>query len=37
MTSLTWTRRRRAAGRFWTEFRTHKAGVAGLAILVFAV
>ncbi|MFI6603985.1 ABC transporter permease [Nonomuraea sp. NPDC050536] len=37
MTSLTWTRRRRALGRFWAEFRKHKGGVIGLGILVVAV
>ena len=35
--SITWTRRRLALGRFWASFRTHKAGVAGLVILVAAV
>jgi peptide/nickel transport system permease protein len=37
MSNLTWTRRQRALRRFWGEFRTYKAGVAGLAILVLAV
>lgn len=35
--SITWTRRRRSFGRFWTEFRKHRAGMAGLVILVLAV
>ena len=37
MTSITWTRRKRAFGRFWTQFRKNPGGVVGLAILVFAV
>ncbi|MER7243967.1 ABC transporter permease [Kribbella sp. NPDC000426] len=37
MSSVTWVRRRRAAGRFWSDFRTHRAGVAGLVILAVAV
>ncbi|MFI6502079.1 ABC transporter permease [Nonomuraea typhae] len=37
MTTLAWTRRRMAFGRFWSVFRTRRAGVAGLAVLVFAV
>jgi peptide/nickel transport system permease protein len=37
MSNVTWIRRRRAAGRFWSDFRTHRAGVAGLAILAVAV
>ncbi|MGW1463951.1 ABC transporter permease [Streptomyces sp. NPDC002308] len=32
--SLAWTRRRRAAARFWAQYRTHRAGVVGLAVLV---
>lgn len=35
--SVTWTRRRRALGRFWDTFRGQRPGVVGLAILVFAV
>ena len=37
MSNVTWIRRRRAASRFWGEFRTHKAGLVGLVILVLAV
>ncbi|MFD3400666.1 ABC transporter permease [Kribbella sp. NPDC058693] len=37
MSNVTWVRRRRAAGRFWADFRTHRAGVAGLVILAVAV
>ncbi|MFF1381674.1 ABC transporter permease [Streptomyces sp. NPDC058308] len=32
--SLAWTRRRHSAARFWREYRTHKAGLLGLAALV---
>ncbi|TWD82151.1 peptide/nickel transport system permease protein [Kribbella amoyensis] len=35
--SVTWTRRKRGLRRFWSDFRTHRAGVTGLAILVVAV
>ncbi|MEV6287836.1 ABC transporter permease [Kribbella sp. NPDC051770] len=35
--SVTWTRRKRSLQRFWADFRHHRAGVAGLAILVVAV
>ena len=35
--SVTWTRRQRALRRFWVDFRTHRAGMVGLAILVAAV
>ncbi|MER8008985.1 ABC transporter permease [Streptomyces sp. NPDC094149] len=31
---LTWQRRRRSAARFWRSYRTHRAGVIGLAALV---
>ncbi|MEV0594559.1 ABC transporter permease [Nonomuraea cavernae] len=37
MTSVTWTRRRRALGRFWDTFRHERPGVIGLAVLVAAV
>jgi len=37
MSSVTWTRRQRAFKRFWAEFRTHRAGMVGLTILVMAV
>ncbi|MEV5965845.1 ABC transporter permease [Kribbella sp. NPDC051952] len=37
MSSVTWVRRRRAASRFWADFRTHRAGIAGLVILALAV
>ena len=37
MSSVTWTRRQRALQRFWSEFRTNKAGMVGLAILLVAV
>jgi peptide/nickel transport system permease protein len=37
MSSVTWVRRRRSLGRFWTDFRAHRAGVAGLVILAVAV
>ena len=37
MSNVTWVRRQRALKRFWGDFRTHKAGVAGLVILVLAV
>ncbi|MEU7584565.1 ABC transporter permease [Streptomyces sp. NPDC041068] len=32
--SLAWTRRRHSAARFWREYRTHRAGLFGLAALV---
>ncbi|MEV6413083.1 ABC transporter permease [Kribbella sp. NPDC051718] len=35
--SITWTRRRRSLQRFWSDFRGHRAGVIGLAILLLAV
>ncbi|GAB3832835.1 ABC transporter permease [Kribbella italica] len=35
--SVTWTRRKRSLQRFWADFRHHRAGVAGLTILVVAV
>src|SRR3954471_22876603 len=35
--SIAWTRRRQSASRFWSSFRTQKAGVIGLAILLLAV
>jgi peptide/nickel transport system permease protein len=35
--SVTWTRRKRSLQRFWADFRHHKPGVVGLAILVLAV
>lgn len=37
MSSVTWIRRRRAFGRFWDDFRTHRSGMAGLVILLLAV
>ncbi|GAA3700471.1 ABC transporter permease [Nonomuraea antimicrobica] len=37
MTGVATARRRQAVGRFWTEFRGHRAGVAGLVVLVVAV
>lgn len=37
MSSVVWTRRRRALGRFWDTFRGQRAGVIGLAILLAAV
>jgi len=37
MSTLTWVRRRRAISRFWADFRTHRAGMAGLVILAVAV
>ncbi|MFI6293608.1 ABC transporter permease [Nonomuraea sp. NPDC050790] len=37
MTTVAWTRRKMAFGRFWRTFRTQPAGLAGLAILVVAV
>jgi peptide/nickel transport system permease protein len=36
-TNIAWTRRRRAMARFWGSFRTQRAGVIGLGILVVAV
>ncbi len=35
--SVTWTRRKRSLQRFWADFRHHRAGVVGLAILLVAV
>ncbi|WAL98204.1 ABC transporter permease [Streptomyces sp. Je 1-369] len=32
--SLAWTRRRHSAVRFWREYRTHRAGLVGLSVLV---
>ena len=32
--TLAWQRRRRSAARFWAQYRTHRAGLVGLAILV---
>ncbi|MEU0569052.1 ABC transporter permease [Nonomuraea sp. NPDC005983] len=37
MSSVAWTRRRLAFGRFWKDFRLHRGGVVGLAVLVLAV
>ncbi|TDD11045.1 ABC transporter permease [Nonomuraea deserti] len=37
MTSVATTRRRQALSRFWADFRGHRAGVAGVAVLVAAV
>ncbi|WP_328997242.1 ABC transporter permease [Kribbella sp. NBC_00709] len=37
MSNVAWVRRRRAAERFWSDFRTHRTGVAGLVILAAAV
>ncbi|MFI7440705.1 ABC transporter permease [Nonomuraea indica] len=37
MTSVAWTRRRLAFGRFWESFRRERAGLTGLAILLAAV
>ncbi|AQZ67157.1 Dipeptide transport system permease protein DppC (TC 3.A.1.5.2) [[Actinomadura] parvosata subsp. kistnae] len=37
MTSVAMARRRLALSRFWAEFRHHRAGVAGLVILLAAV
>ena len=37
MSSVAWTRRRRAFGRFWAAYRAEKAGMAGLVVLVVAV
>ncbi|TDE60386.1 ABC transporter permease [Nonomuraea mesophila] len=37
MTSVAATRRRQALSRFWADFRTHRAGVAGMAVLVVSV
>ena len=34
---LAWVRRRRALGRFWAAYRTHRSGMFGLAILVLFV
>ncbi|MGW1254008.1 ABC transporter permease [Streptomyces sp. NPDC002513] len=32
--ALAWQRRRHSAARFWQQYRTHRAGVLGLAVLV---
>ncbi|MFF8645536.1 ABC transporter permease [Streptomyces sp. NPDC015345] len=32
--SLAWARRRHSVARFWREYRTHRAGLFGLAVLV---
>ncbi|MEW2529970.1 ABC transporter permease [Streptomyces sp. NPDC047071] len=32
--ALAWARRRHSAARFWREYRTHRAGLFGLAVLV---
>ncbi|MEV6735725.1 ABC transporter permease [Streptomyces sp. NPDC051104] len=32
--TLAWQRRRRSAARFWAHYRTHRAGLVGLAVLV---
>ncbi|MFD2356177.1 ABC transporter permease [Nonomuraea ferruginea] len=37
MSTFTWTRRKRALGRFWEDFRKQRGGLAGLVILVVAV
>ncbi|MFC9690996.1 ABC transporter permease [Kribbella sp. NPDC056951] len=37
MSNLAWVRRQRSVTRFWRDFRTHKAGMAGLVVLVLAV
>jgi peptide/nickel transport system permease protein len=37
MSNVTWVRRRRSVERFWSDFRTHKAGMVGLGVLVVAV
>lgn len=37
MTSVAWTRRRLAFGRFWESFRRERAGLTGLVILLAAV
>ncbi|MFI5695967.1 ABC transporter permease [Kribbella sp. NPDC051586] len=37
MSTVAWVRRRRAVDRFWSDFRTRPAGMAGLAILAVAV
>ncbi|MFI6828302.1 ABC transporter permease [Kribbella sp. NPDC050241] len=37
MSSVTWVRRQRALRRFLSEFRMHRAGMVGLAILLVAV
>jgi peptide/nickel transport system permease protein len=37
MSSVAWVRRRRSLGRFWADFRAHRAGVTGLVILAVAV
>ncbi|MEV5895550.1 ABC transporter permease [Nonomuraea fuscirosea] len=37
MTSVAAARRKRALSRFWAEYRHHRAGVAGLVVLVAAV
>lgn len=37
MSSVAWTRRRAASGRFWRDFRGQRAGLAGLVVLGLAV
>ncbi|MEU6716073.1 ABC transporter permease [Nonomuraea sp. NPDC046802] len=37
MTSVTAARRKLALSRFWAEFRHHRAGIAGMAVLAAAV
>ncbi|MFI7691871.1 ABC transporter permease [Nonomuraea sp. NPDC049655] len=37
MTSVAATRRRQALSNFWTDFRRHRAGVAGMVVLLVAV
>ncbi|SEM60757.1 ABC transporter permease [Nonomuraea pusilla] len=37
MTSVAWDRRKLALGRFWSDFRRQRAGMAGLVVLAVAV
>ncbi|MFF1821390.1 ABC transporter permease [Kribbella sp. NPDC058245] len=37
MTNVTWVRRQRSVQRFWRDFRTRRAGMVGLGVLVVAV
>ncbi|MEV4175043.1 ABC transporter permease [Nonomuraea sp. NPDC049709] len=37
MTSVATARKKQALSRFWADFRRHRAGIAGLAVLVVAV
>ncbi|GAA3796197.1 ABC transporter permease [Sphaerisporangium flaviroseum] len=37
MNQFTWSRRRTALSRFWTEFRRHRAGLLGAVVLLVAV